>query len=170
MAGVPLRMERCSRELTFGNSDFSFPARSASACNAQVFTMELRSSKYVRSPEAARRHSLRVSGSRGTICARCQRNSCSLASCKRRKSSALKGRNNSGRASDAFSAASAERILIRVSSARNPQINSANNAGRVSTSAATSSACPIERRSPPVNFSRIPFGAATGSLRSTSRE
>lgn len=152
-----------------GRTDLSSLAISASACRAKVLTIELGSSKYRRSAATARRRSFLPSGSRGTICAKCQRNSCCFALSNNRSNLALNGFSRRGCFAEAFSAASAARIRVIGSSLYIPRTSSANRLGFSNTREATSSDFPTDRISPPRSFSRR-VREATGPLRSTSPE
>ena len=164
MAAVPARKLSSRVRRTGSRRLASCLARSASPCKAKVFTMELRSSRYRCKAFAARALSGPLSESRGTISARCHRNSICSASSRRPSNSCLQDFNNSGRDTVIFSAASAARIRTTGSSFQRHLKSSAKRPGWRKTSFLTSLDRPIDRRSPPLSMAAIAWLRISGLL------
>ena len=75
IAGVPLRAASRRISITAARIAGSLCAKSARPWSAKVLTMELQSARYNSNVDATRCRSFELNGSRGTMAARCQRNS-----------------------------------------------------------------------------------------------
>jgi len=157
MAAVPLRDAFSSNSQTSDRRSSFWPANSHNPCNAWVFTMELRTCKYSFNRATARHRSWPVNCSRGIISAICHCTSCCGFSSASPRISDLKGCKSSGLSREIFSAASAARMRITVSSLHIHSSNSGNNRGLLSTKVTTELARPRDRRSPPANMGEKRF-------------
>ena len=146
-----------SDSVTIGCNAGSSSARSARPCMAKVFTIELRSSRYICNSFTTRRRSGTVSRRRGTITARCHLTSFCSSSASKPSSSALCACSSAAFCREAFSIASAARMLMQESESQRHSTSSTTRSGRRATSSATSSDRPMDRRSPPASIDRIVF-------------
>ena len=155
MAGVPESVRARSRSMTTGRRPASCRVRSCRPCIANVLTIELSSMRYLCKSTAARRHSEAVSRMRGIITARCHRRSDWCVSADKPKSCALNGCKRFGLSRAAFSSASAARMRTHGSWSHRHFVKLAACFESSLIRSATSSAMPMDRRSPPVSIARI---------------